>query len=573
LIVCKRCGFKNQDDDADFCASCGRFLEWTGEKVEQQTAAPEAAAPEEDEAGGRKGIIERAGDWVQQRTAGSGERTPGEGGVLVADDDRAGAQVPGAAAPAASTVAGPTMPGAAVPAAAGDGPAVFGPALPPPGPESDLPAGDGDGRQAVASTAAPAVEDDRPAPVVPTAARDPLLAALIASPVAVVPALEPEPQKVEAFKPDLGGTEGPAHREAAPERQPGMPIEKEVFRPAQYSKELTGPTRVVREGDIVCPRCGQGNYTWRNYCRRCGLVLDHVKANAERRGPWRWLWGGLSYPVHRHRRKLVHAGERPGRKLRSSPRARSTGRHFQMPQFNKKKFAKLLPLLFIIVLIFGFVGPWKKSFRNTYERWKNDVLHTVDINYTQVFPVSVTASGSAPGHGPESANDNTLSTFWLSAAPPQPVPKVVCTNVTVTVPKTSTKKATTKTEKKCTTVKPPPPKKGAKKKPLPSGVGQYLLLDFTQPETIGGFAIFTGAQDNPTDFNNYEKPKEIELIFSSGPAQYESISQVKTLQTFKFVHTSTTSLKIVVTEVYPGAGTTVQKEQVAISDVFAYVLS
>ena len=39
MIVCTNCGNHNEDSD-EFCGSCGKFLEWVGEKV----AAPAAPA-------------------------------------------------------------------------------------------------------------------------------------------------------------------------------------------------------------------------------------------------------------------------------------------------------------------------------------------------------------------------------------------------------------------------------------------------------------------------------------------------------------------------------------------------
>jgi ribosomal protein L40E len=42
MIVCGQCGNRNEDD-ADFCASCGEPLEWTGEKVEELAPVGESA--------------------------------------------------------------------------------------------------------------------------------------------------------------------------------------------------------------------------------------------------------------------------------------------------------------------------------------------------------------------------------------------------------------------------------------------------------------------------------------------------------------------------------------------------
>jgi hypothetical protein len=44
VIICKKCGNRNQDQD-QFCASCGSFLEWSGERVVEQAPAPPPPAP------------------------------------------------------------------------------------------------------------------------------------------------------------------------------------------------------------------------------------------------------------------------------------------------------------------------------------------------------------------------------------------------------------------------------------------------------------------------------------------------------------------------------------------------
>ncbi len=57
MIVCTNCGNHNEDDD-EFCGSCGKFLEWVGERV----AAPVVAAPiaePEPEVASKVGIVDR----------------------------------------------------------------------------------------------------------------------------------------------------------------------------------------------------------------------------------------------------------------------------------------------------------------------------------------------------------------------------------------------------------------------------------------------------------------------------------------------------------------------------------
>lgn len=57
MIVCTNCGNHNENDD-EFCGSCGKFLEWVGERVEAPKAAVVEAEPE-PEVAGRVGLVDR----------------------------------------------------------------------------------------------------------------------------------------------------------------------------------------------------------------------------------------------------------------------------------------------------------------------------------------------------------------------------------------------------------------------------------------------------------------------------------------------------------------------------------
>ena len=59
MIVCKQCGHHNEDSDT-FCGSCGKFLEWTGERVIVAQPEPEPApAPEPEPEPARVGFMDR----------------------------------------------------------------------------------------------------------------------------------------------------------------------------------------------------------------------------------------------------------------------------------------------------------------------------------------------------------------------------------------------------------------------------------------------------------------------------------------------------------------------------------
>ncbi|MDQ3108207.1 MAG: zinc ribbon domain-containing protein, partial [Actinomycetota bacterium] len=56
MIICTNCGNHNEDSD-EFCGSCGKFLEWVGERVEAPVVAVEATVEPEVEA--KVGLIDR----------------------------------------------------------------------------------------------------------------------------------------------------------------------------------------------------------------------------------------------------------------------------------------------------------------------------------------------------------------------------------------------------------------------------------------------------------------------------------------------------------------------------------
>jgi hypothetical protein len=58
VIVCKQCGHHNEDSDT-FCGSCGKFLEWTGERVVIAEPEPEPPAPEPQPEPVHLGLIDR----------------------------------------------------------------------------------------------------------------------------------------------------------------------------------------------------------------------------------------------------------------------------------------------------------------------------------------------------------------------------------------------------------------------------------------------------------------------------------------------------------------------------------
>lgn len=84
MIICTNCGNHNENDD-EFCGSCGKFLEWVGEKVEAP-AAPVPAPEPEPEVSAKVGLVDRVKaavgiDEHDRATEGAEDATPSPGGA------------------------------------------------------------------------------------------------------------------------------------------------------------------------------------------------------------------------------------------------------------------------------------------------------------------------------------------------------------------------------------------------------------------------------------------------------------------------------------------------------------
>lgn len=111
MIVCTACGMRNEDGES-FCADCGAYLEWDGERVGAPgpaAAAPPGPGPQAEETA--PGFVSRV-----KQAVGLGERPPEP---AVSDPGASGPAAAGAPPPAAP--GGPAAPGtpAAPPAPAG----------------------------------------------------------------------------------------------------------------------------------------------------------------------------------------------------------------------------------------------------------------------------------------------------------------------------------------------------------------------------------------------------------------------------------------------------------------------
>jgi len=200
VIVCKQCGHHNEDSDT-FCGSCGKFLEWSGERVVVAEPEPEPPAPEPEPEPAHLGLIDRVKQAVgiDETAAQTTSPTP-----IVTP-------APVAAAPPTDEPLTPTAPGPfmrSVPVSSATVP-------PPPVP---------------ASTATPAPE--------------PVLAGVAAGPPAALPQDEPMSRRPTSVAPAIARPRpAPRTMEAPTRRHPGDLI-------CGQCGEGNDPTR------HFCRRCG-----------------------------------------------------------------------------------------------------------------------------------------------------------------------------------------------------------------------------------------------------------------------------------------------------------------------------
>jgi len=222
VIVCKNCGHQNEDNDT-FCGSCGKFLEWTGERVAVAQPEPEPAPPPPPPTPEptHVGLMDRVKHAVGiEEVAAQPQPAP----------PVQPAPTPVAQAPASAPVP-PATPLRTVPftSAAPPAPSAATPWTPPPATSTPL------------------------APAVPS--REPVLAGVGA------PAVVPTPS-------------GAARDDEPISRRPTS-VAPAVARPRPAARSLEAPTR-RHPGDLICGQCGEGNDPVRHFCRRCGNTLDEA---------------------------------------------------------------------------------------------------------------------------------------------------------------------------------------------------------------------------------------------------------------------------------------------------------
>jgi hypothetical protein len=369
MIVCTKCGFRNEDSDT-FCGSCAGFLEWSGQQVVPEVHEP-APEPEPVLEEGHPGFIERVKDRIgigDTREDEAGSNGVGEVAAVAA------APQPVAAGSAAPLAAAPAPPSAVA------APLLTAPAPPPPTTVAPVVTAEAPPTDVVAKEAPPAAAPTAPPPVV------------AAAPPAVAPTQPTVTAPVRTSPPEPPGATPPA----APAPVQPVAVKPVAARARPTPRAKVAPTRIVNPGDLICGQCGEGNDPARRFCRRCGASLQQAEVFTL---PWyqRW-WRKLTT------RRTKVAGERPRMRRRAFGGAG--------PGWVTSWVTKLLAVAIIVFVVLCFVGPWKNTIRHHLSRYYHDVVNVVHTTYNPVHPLSAIATSAAPGHPPSLTIDGGTNTSW-----------------------------------------------------------------------------------------------------------------------------------------------------------------
>ncbi|MFG1804894.1 NADase-type glycan-binding domain-containing protein [Streptomyces sp. NPDC049040] len=213
-----------------------------------------------------------------------------------------------------------------------------------------------------------------------TAPAAPSAAAPASAPTAPpAPTTPPTP----ASAPVAAATEQPAPEE--PVAAPVQPLAAGPVPPPRPTVVRPPDEPPPAPGDLVCGQCGVGNVPTRRFCRRCGASLADAPA-APRPSWWRRL-------TTRSPRQAPAAGERP---------APSRWRRMRRPRL-------LVPVVIVALGLaaFGLRGQIGGA---------TDKVRDRVAKGSQIHPVGVKASSSAPGHAAGLAVDGTTDRYWAPAA-------------------------------------------------------------------------------------------------------------------------------------------------------------
>ncbi len=512
MIVCTACGNHNNDDD-EFCGSCGKFLEWVGERVEVTQPEPEPEPVVADEPA-KLGIIGRvkAAVGIDDRSAaaeGETDTVATDSAAAVATAaPAAGGPLAGAPVVAAASAATPTLSDAAEAAPDATAPEDEARRQAEAAQEAEAArqAEEEAARQAEEEAARRATEEEAArkaadAEAAHQAAEAEAAARRSAEEQAAQQALEAEVARRQADA-DAKAREEAAQRaaallarpksveEVAEEAPPAEPVEPAsgqqpaAMKPvAQQPSKMKAPPRpapkqvTVEErpsaGDLICSQCGTGNDPARKFCRKCGNSLAQAVVAAKLPW-WKRIFGG------RKAKGKVSAGAGTGEartlgSTKAKGRAATAGVReasfkTQMAFATVKRVVVFLAMLGIAVPLVAFPG-LRENIGNKASDAVNNVQDFINPKTSPVNATAVVATSEVPTHEAGQVSDLGSNTFWAAAPADN------------------------------------------------DGIGQGVTFTFDGKVELKKLIIRSGAADSPDNFVNQPRPHEIRLAYDNNNSQ------------------------------------------------------
>ena len=374
MIVCTQCGNHNQDDD-EFCGSCGKFLEWVGEKVDEP-APPPPPEPEVETADELERAVEDAAAAAAAEAEAQRRREAEAEAAAAAERRRAAAQAE------AETEAQRRAEAQA---------------------EAEAQRRREEEHAAAAARAEAEEETARRA----KEEADKKAAALLAKPRAQTPVQSPSPppSEVAASKAEPAETKASAQQPVA--QQPVAQQPQHVTAPRPDPKKTDAP-RHVKPGDLICGQCGEGNDAQRRFCRKCGNSLAEA-VTAAKPSWWRRLF-------KREKRPRGARGDRATRQRgrRAAGAARTAGWQANRLRYGVGRVLMLLALVGIVGAV-ALPGP-RGAITDTASRWFRSAKYAVAPEYEAINAIGAEATSSVGDHDPGKLIDGASNTYWAEGA-------------------------------------------------------------------------------------------------------------------------------------------------------------
>ncbi|MGQ0519571.1 MAG: NADase-type glycan-binding domain-containing protein [Actinomycetota bacterium] len=519
MIICEECG--NQNDSTDtFCGSCGAFLEWQGQRVEEPAPEPEPEVEETAEEAARPGIVQRVKTAIgieDQPGGGGGPAAAGGAGpgtdeAVEAEEARRLAAAERAGAEEAAERARREAAEARAEAERAERLAreqAEAAARAQREAEARAQREHAAGAQAETEAARREAEAEaarREAEAEAEAARrraEEVAGSTAAAEAAAERARAEEARREEAARRAAAMVAQPRQAPTPPSPPAPAAVRPTEQRQRPAPRQPAAPAPVVKPGDLICGQCGEGNDPARNFCRRCGHTLATALVA---RVPW-------YRRVFSRRKKAVPAGARPGRA--GGAVAATTGgrgrrgavRDAKMAGRKAKsvynKFRRVAALLVILGVGLAFLGPFREPANRAYQ----SVRRVIKPEFEPVRPVAAVASSSAPGRDPTAVIDGIKNTFWAEGAPGP-------------------------------------------------GDRQTLTVTFSEPTDLDKFGIIPGASENPAQFVAQPRPRTLHLVFdgTTPSAKDVAVKDSAKFQSFDLKAKGVTSVLVEIVSVHASTG-------------------